>query len=418
MVKANRDSTLIQNTSGTLVNVNQSGQLAVEAIVSVGATTVNISGETLHLAALDVSGTFPNLYVTQSGKSVSGIPHKLVVAFSGEIVVAKVSGEIVVTSVSGNVVNTKISGETVRLVSGHNDVSLWAFDPSGLRYNQLWVENSGGHKLQAEIAAGALSVQVSGNILYLASGFNAVSLVSGVNIVKTSGESVVVTSGQVQVLSGAVSISGSAVNVTSGQVQVTSGSIVGKISGETIRVGASGFSYTDNRGFDYDALVNRNVAVTESGEVRIAGSISAATDVSGQIVYAVMHTSGSPLTPLASMVTTSGAALLTVVAAKTAFKAYVTLPVTALSGGTQLLSGNSTVVSVRNISTVTGCVMYVGSSGTGNAPFVMAAASGLGWLLNRFDAVTIPIYNPNLLRVVTLAATSGSPVSYMISADV
>jgi len=340
MVKANRDSTLIQNASGTLVNVNQSGQLAVEAIVSVGATTVNISGETIHIAAADVSGTFPNLYVTQSGKSVSGIPHRLVVAFSGDTVVAKVSG------------------------------------------------------------------------------FNAVSLVSGVNIVKTSGESVVVTSGQVQVLSGAVSISGSAVNVTSGQVQVTSGSIVGKISGETIRVGASGFSYTDNRGFDYDALVNRNVAVTESGEMRIAGSISAATDVSGQIVYAVMHTSGSPLTPLASMVTTSGAALLTVVAAKTAFKAYVTLPVTALSGGTQLLSGNSTVVSVRNISTVTGCVMYVGSSGTGNAPFVMAAASGLGWLLNRFDAVTIPIYNPNLLRVVTLAATSGSPVSYMISADV
>jgi len=418
MVKANRDSTLIQNTSGTLVNVNSSGQLAVEAIVSVGATTVAVSGEVVHLAAADLSGTFPNVYVTQSGKGVSGIPHKLVIAFSGEIAISKISGETVVTSVSGNVVNTKISGETVRLVSGHNDVNVFAFDPSGMRYNQLWVDTSGGHKLQAVIDAGAISVQVSGNVVYQASGFNTVTLVSGVNIVKISGESVIVTSGQVQITSGTVSISGNAVNVVSGQVQVTSGILVSKISGETIRVGTSGFSYVDNRGFDYDNTTLRNIAVTQSGEVKIAGSLSATTNVSGQIVYAVIHTSGNPPTALASMVTTSGAALLTVAAAKTAFKAYVTLPVTALSGGTQLLSGNSTVVSIRNISTVTGCVMYVGSSGTGNAPFAQAAGSGLGWLLNRFDAATIPIHNPELIRVVTLAATSGSPVSYMISADV
>lgn len=413
MVRTVRDSTVIQNESGTrFASINASGQLAVDAVVSVGATTVNVSGETLTIAAKEVSGTFPNIYVTQSGAGVSGIPHKLVVAFSGEIAVAKISGETVVTSVSGNIVNTKISGETVRLISGHNDVNIFAFDPSGLRYNQLWVENSGGHRLLASIDAGAISVQVSGNILYLTSGFNRIQLTSGLNEVKISGESIIVLSGQVQVMSGRVSVSGSVV-VTS----VSGNVVIGEVSGQFIRHGTSGFSYVDNRGFDYDAAVNRNIAVTESGEVRIAGSISANANVSGNVVYSVMHVSGNPPLALASISTTSGAALLTMQAVKSIFKAYQTLPVTQSSGGTQLLSGNSTSVSIRNVG-ISGTYMFVGSSGTGNRPWAEAEQSGLGWFLGPKDAITIPMPNPDLLFVaVAPAARSGQRISYMISAD-
>jgi len=151
--------------------------------------------------------------------------------------------------------------------------------------------------------------------------------------------------------------------------------------------------------------------------LKIAGSLTANTDVSGQLVYAVLHVSSNPPVALASITTTSGAALLTMQATKNIFKAYQTLMVTGASGGTPLLSGQSTVVSVKNVALVTGCVMYVGSSGTGNAPWANTAASGLGWLLNRFDSVTIPISNPELIQVVTLATTSGQRISYMISAD-
>lgn len=408
----------IESLSGFIASVNESGQLAVDAVVNVGATTVNVSGESVHIAGMESSGTFPFIELTQSGKGLSGVAHKLIVGFSGETAIAKISGETIFTSVSGNVVSTKISGETVRLISGHNDVTIWAFDPSGQRFNALWVENSGGHKLQASIDAGAISVQVSGNILYLASGFNAVTFVSGVNIVKISGESIVVTSGQVQVLSGAVTISGNAVNVTSGQVQVMSGQLVGKISGESVRFGTSGFSFVDNRGFDYDAAVNRNIAVTQSGEVRIAGSISAASNVSGQIVYSVLHVSGNPPLALASITTTSGAALLTMQATKAVFKAYLSLPVTNDSGGTQLLSGQSTSVSIKNLG-ITGSFMWVGSSGTNNFPWASGTdQSGLGWFLGPRDSVTIPVPNPNLLWVcVGPTNRSGQRISYMISAD-
>lgn len=420
------DSTLISNISGTFVNVNSSGQLAVDAVVSVGATTVHVSGETLHLAALEVSGTFPNAYVTQSGAPVSGIPHRLVIAFSGDVAIAKISGETVVTSVSGNVVNTKISGETIRLISGHNDVTMWAFDPSGLRYNQIWVENSGGHRLQAEIAAGSLSVAISGNVVSVSGG---AAKVSGetVAIWQGSGRNGVFISNQSGNLflnidaSGrlAVSDSGTSVNVLSGQVQVMSGIVVSKISGETIRL-VSGHNTVAIQGFDYSGLTWNSLGVDTSGgtALKIAGNLTAQTDVSGQLVYSVLHVSGNPPLALASITTTSGAALLTMQATKAVFKSYQSLPVTNDSGGTQLLSGQSTVVSIKNLG-ITGSFMWVGSSGTGNWPWASGTdQSGLGWFLGPRDSVTIPIFNPNLLWVcVGPTNRSGQRISYMISAD-
>lgn len=185
------------STSGNTAQVNASGQLAVEAAVSLGAVTTSISGETVYL----VSGE--NTVQLTSGYNI--------VKISGEVV--KISGSVVVTSVSGNAVS--VSGQTMRLISGHNDVTIWAFDPSGARYNQLWVSDSGQHslKVDAVVDVGAVTSSVSGETVYLVSGQNTVQLTSGYNIVKISGETIV------------GKISGETIHLVSGfnTVQLTSG---------------------------------------------------------------------------------------------------------------------------------------------------------------------------------------------------
>ena len=104
-------------------------------------------------------------------------------------------------------------------------------------------------------------------------------------------------------------------------------------------------------------------------------------------------------------------------ATKSIFKTYTTLMITNSSGGTQLLSGNSTSVSIKNLG-ISGTYMFVGSSGTNNLPWAQAEQSGLGWFLGPKDSVTIPMPNPNLLYVaVAPASRSGQRISYMISAD-
>jgi hypothetical protein len=254
---------------------------------------------------------------------------------------------------------------------------------------------------------------VSGNVLYTASGFNAVSLISGVNIVKVSGESVVVRSGLIEIASGRVSVSGSVI-VTS----VSGNVVIAQTSGDTVRL-VSGHNTVAIQAFDLSGLAWNNLAVDTSGgsALKITGNLSASTDVSGQIIRSILSVSGNPPTPLASITTTSGAALLTMQATKSVFKSYITLQITNLSGGTQLLSGQSTVVSIRNLG-ISGTYMFVGSSGTGNLPWAQAEQSGLGWYLGPKDAVTIPIPNPDLLFVaVAPASRSGQRISYMISAD-
>ena len=84
----------------------------VNADVSLEGASISVSGQVIRTSVTEVSGTFPFLYVTQSGKDISGIPHKLVVAFSGETSIAKISGETVISEISGSIVN--ISGNKVR----------------------------------------------------------------------------------------------------------------------------------------------------------------------------------------------------------------------------------------------------------------------------------------------------------------
>ena len=136
------------------------------------------------------------------------------------------------------------------------------------------------------------------------------------------------------------------------------------------------------------------------------------TSVSGNIITAAITVSGN--TAIDDFPSASGTALLVANPPKTIFVAYQTIPVTALSGGTQLLSGNSATVSVRNIGN-SGTIMFVGSSGTSRAPWAQSDQSGFGWQLKDGDAITIPIQNPELIRVVTQVATSGQRVSYALS---
>lgn len=577
----------VEGISGFIANVNSSGQLAVEAVVNVGAVSAGISGQTTYIAATEISGTNPLIYVTQSGQPVFEVPHRLIVAFSGDTTISKISGETVTisnlsgvpittsisgntviarisgqtvvaelspsasiqtsvsgnvvdiqnqsvaTSVSGNVVSinsgagvrvsgetiigrisgetvlalisgqtvvteidlsgvtlnvdnivTDISGQIVRISaeSGRSSAQLKAYDYSGLTWNDLAVDNSGSHtlKVAASVTAdisgqtvrtfaasgqnavyitnqsGNVAIAVSGTALSVAfvSGFGVrisgetISLTSGTGV-RISGETVAITSGAgvrisgetISLTSGAgVRISGEVVNI-SGMVVSTSGGVA-RVSGEVFAIwqgsGRNG-SYLVNRSGTLEVIVDASgrLAVTTSGvtviskvsgeAITISGNVvstsvsgntiiakvsgeTMSVSVSGNIITAAITVSGN--TAIDSVVSTSGRGLLTTNAVRTTFFAYQTLQCTSASGGEQLLSGDSQIVSIRNIGQ-SGSIMFLGSSGTNRAPYVLTEFSGWGWQLKDGDSMTVNIKNPNLLRVVSL--TSGQPISYAIS---
>ena len=525
----------IANESGTSVGVNASGQLAVETTVNVGAITVGVSGQTVYLAATEVSGTNPFVYITQSGKGLSGIPHKLVVGFSGETAIAKISGETVsvsnlsgtpvITSISGDTVIAKTSGEThiskisgesvivtsgqvqvtsgivvaktsgethiskisgetiIALISGQTiaaevdlsgvtlnvdtvttDISgqtvvaevsgqIIRFGTSGFSYAQLqgwdytnsgWVDVAVDESGVVAVSA-SVSAEISGDTvrIWQGSGHNGIYLTSqsgnifavlddsGRLAVTTSGVSVGVVSGTgvrvsgetITVVSGTgVRVSGETITVN-GTVAVTSGTGV-RISGDTIvltsgaGVRVSGETITVVSGTG--VRVSGESVIVRSGQVQITSGIVVAkvsgetvvTTVSGNILTAANTLSGN--VAVGGVTSLSGIAMLTAEPVKSLFVAYNTLPITALSGGTQLLSGDSRTVVIRNVGK-SGTSMFIGSSGTNRAPWMETNKSGRGWRVDDGDSLTISINNPNLIRVVTLTATSGEPVTYAIN---
>jgi hypothetical protein len=428
-----------------------------------------ISGETVSIAGgVTISGNVVNTSISGNvvNTSVSGniisitTGQNVISKISGETVIALISGQFVNTSidlsgvtlnvdnittnVSGQVVVGEISGQTVRFgTSGFSYAHLQAYDYSGNAWSNLAVNSSGGHSLNV---AASFQADISGQTVrtFAASGQNAVYITNQSGnlavIVDTSGRLAVTTSGaSISVISGTgVRISGETVSTSvSGNVISVSGG-VSKTSGETIRIwqgsGHNGVFITNQSGNLFTIVdASGRLAVTTSGAVvsvnsgtgvRISGDTIVLTSgagvrisgdtviakISGESITAANTVSGN--IPVASLSTISGVALLVAEPTKTFFMAYQTLQITSASGGATLLSGDSRVISVRNIGQ-SGSIMFVGSSGTSRAPWVATEFSGWGWQLKDGDSITIPVFNPAVIRVVSL--TSGQPVSYAIN---
>ena len=422
------------SVSGNMVSI--SGQPVI-----VSGNAVRISGETVSIAGgvsvsgnvvyavsgqnpvfnygfIDASGQWTQLRLTQSGQGISGIPHKLPVTFSGDSIIGSVSGnavaisgqavlisgQTVVTSVSGIALN--ISGNVVYLVSGQNPVQLYALDPSGQTLNPLIVNASGSNILRVDAGSIQVSANVSGNVVYLTSGQNAVQI---------SGQPVLI-SGQLVAVSGVVAtnISGNVVYAVSGQNPVFNYGFI-DASGQwtQLRVtqsgqGISGIPHKLAVTFSGDSIIGSvsgnmvsisGQAVTNSGvAVRISGSM---VSISGQPVSVsgnMVSISGQVVNVSGNVVNTSGNAFVefgTVLRLNTSGTIC-----TSLSGGTELHSGIVFAVNLRNLSG--NAPIYVGGTGS-ESPF-----SGKGMLLFSNESQEYRVDNFNRIRV--FATTSGQRV--------
>jgi hypothetical protein len=363
------------NTWNDLI-VNQSGGNVLRVDAGSISVASNISGQVVYL----VSGQNP---VQVSGQTViiSGQPVLIsgqLVAVSGTVA-ASVSGNMVSVSgqpvsVSGNVVvanvTTNISGQVVYLASGNNAVQnsgqisypvsglafIRAFDPSGITWNDVWVDASGSH-------FPLVRTSISGNMVFIS---GQPVLVSG-QLVSVSGLVSTSVSGNM------VSVSGQPVSVSGNLISV-SGLVATSISGNMVSVSGQPVSVSGNL-----VSVSGLVATSISGNQVL-------TSVSGNMV----SVSGQPANVSGNNVFEVG----------TIFRTDVPTVITSLSGGTELSSGVTFAVTIRNASG--NAPMYLGGTGT-YAPF-----SGKGMVLFGGESKQIKIDNFNKLRV--FANTSGQKV--------
>ena len=335
----------------------------------VASVTTNISGQ-----LVATSGTVQTLSgsVTQvSGQTIRLVDDKInnVVWISGQVVTATVS--LGATPTSGDA--ARVSGQTVYLPNDSiNNV---------VKVSGQFVTVSGSVEITNP---GDIICSISGNTVYLISGFNPVQISGqtirtvddGVNnVVKISGQTVVAS-----VSLGTTPTSGDAARV-SGQVFYTVDDSVNnkvKISGQTIR--------TVNDG------VNNIVQI--SGQTVVA---SVTTNISGQ------HVSVSGVVAANVSGATVSVSGIIRLAIPTAIRTRAELACTALSGGTQLLSGDVRKATVLNAGSA-GTVMFIGS--TTDPPF-----SGGGFRLVAGNGLTIE--TTNFDRIRAFAATSGIMISYI-----
>lgn len=415
--------------------VQMSGQLvAVSGIVgaNVSGNAVRTSGEMSRPQFFDPSGA----QWLDPWTSASGV-HRLLVAISGETVVASVT--------------TNISGQTVYLASGQNDVQISGqlvavsgvvganvsgntirnqfFDPSGATWLDAWMSASGVHRLlvaiSGETVVASVTTNISGQTVYLASGNNDVQI-----------------SGQLVAVSGLIgtSVSGNMVSI-SGQVVTASGIsvvITDLTNSATVNTNYSdSMSTTDNplvvraglAGYDQVTDQFKRVRVTASGEGmsgilhRLAVAVSGdPVSISGQPVSIsgnMVSVSGQPVSVSGNAVAISGQFVnisgeIIQPRIPVQIRTRDTLLITGGSGGVALLSGDVLRVTVRNIG-VSGTVMYVG--GSGDYPWVASGQanfpfqSGRGFWLRDGDGITIHTSNMAFVRVVS--HTSGEHVSYL-----
>ena len=172
---------------------------------------------------------------------------------------------------------------------------------------------------------------------------------------------IVNTSGQVAAISGqAITVSGNIVN-TSGQVAQVSGQAV---------------------------TISGNWIVFSGGLISVSGN--------------VMLTSGQVAQVSGQAVTVSGNRVqLTYIT--TAVRTRNLLPASFASGGTVLLSGDVSQITIRALSG-NASVVFVGGVTAGDAPWANSAASGAGFPLGPGDGMEFPVTNFNLVAVCAATA--------------
>lgn len=430
-VQISGQTVTVAGTVGTSISGNMvsiSGQPVLTSVsgnmVSTSGQPSPISGQIVYLTSgqntisnygfIDASGQLTQLRVTQSGQLISGIPHKLVVTFSGEsiigsvsgnmvsvsgqparisgqTVIAEISGQTIVvpsTSVSGNMISisgqpvsisgnvvvasvtTNISGQTVYLASGNNPVQLYAFDPSGVALRPLIVNQSGGNVLRVDAGAINVASNVSGNVVYLTSGQNAVQIsgqlvaVSGLVATSVSGNMVSI-SGQAVSISGNVVVASVTTNISGQTVYLASGNNNAQISGQAIMITDNTNNFVAVVDAADDSLGNNENALNTLGRMygrsvvgtswRPAFITQSGNIVSGVPNRLVVALSGDPVTVSGSVVQISGQ----LVAVSGTVAASVSGNMVSISGQPVSISGNVVVASVTT--NISGQTVYLAS---------------------------------------------------------
>lgn len=411
------------NISGNVVNLS-SGVNLVQ--IASGFNQVNISGSPAFLSGLVAgvsgqtvtvaSGAVPNISgqtVTVSGNTVavmSGawLASGIVVNISGQNVTTTVSiGSVAITSgnifvTSGNVTlnaasTANLSGTNV-ILSGMATTANLSGTPLGVSgqtvsvSSGVWLASGITVLISGQPVTVAVTTNVSGNVVYTASGFNLVQLQSGFNNVTVSG---------FQQLSGIpVGVSGQSITIVSGSSLLVSGGgvvlnsgtwlasgIMPNISGQAVSV--SGDSITPVRGNP-----------TMASGFGFSGAIS--------VVVGMYDASGQNWVPLSA--TISGGNNNLQVSTTPATKIFIGFSGTVVQSGMTSNSGGDPLVgksgspiattvfqvTVRNLSGNN--TVYLGGSGA--RPY-----SGFGFPLYGGDGLTQQITDASLVYV--FAATSG-----------
>lgn len=364
---------------------------------------VAISGDTVQIAGgVSVSGNLVLTSISGNMVSISGQAVRIsgsMVSVSGQAIsisgnALRVSGETIIvpfTSISGNAV--AISGQVIYPVSGKSYNQ--AFDASGATWNDIWVSQSGGHRVLVAISGETVSAStsVSGNAVLVSGQLVAVSGLIGTsvsgNAIRISGQTVIseisgqtivvpftsVSGNMVSISGQAVSISGNVVvasvttNISGQVVYLVSGNNAVQISGQTVVTSVSGIALNISGNTVYltsgqnqvqlyaydpsgDAL--RPLIVNASGGniLRVdAGAIQVSANVSGNVVYL---TSGqNPVQISGEAVRISGQ----LVAVSGTVAASVSGNMVSISGQPVSVSGNVVVASVTT--NISGQVVYL-----------------------------------------------------------
>ena len=126
----------------------------------------------------------------------------------------------------------------------------------------------------------------------------------------------------------------------------------------------------------------------------------------------VAQVSGQVVTISGNVVNVSGS-IVRPTYVTTAVRTRNLLPASFASGGTVLLSGDVSQITLRALSG-NASVVFVGGVTVADAPWANSAASGAGFPLGPGDGMEFPVANFNLVAVcAATAATSGDKIGYM-----
>jgi hypothetical protein len=394
-------------TSGTLVT-NQSGLNVIiqSGAFVVGTVTANTSGQ----GVIIQSGAFVNV---GSGLGVVTSVSGNYVSMSG-VTAQMNSGLALFVQMSG--VSTTLSGVYVNIGSGVGVTAALAWASSNMVSvgSGIAYQMSGANVVASVSVGSGLYIVMSGQGLFvdkaslsglfvtagvnINSGLYITMSGQGVTINSQSGVSTILQSGtQVRIDSisglGAVIASGLFVYQSpatqSGQYIIISGQGVSVQSGIFVNIG-SGIGVT------------AAVSISSGLYVQISGQGVTTSIASGLFVYQ------SPATQSGQrVIINSQSGLPVTLQPAVGIRTRLPLLVSDVSGGTALISG---IVRAVTIKVHSGQILIGGNSSI-DMPYYGGLLSSVGFLVEPGEAVTLPVENFNLLKVV--AATSGGLISYI-----